>query len=110
MASRKTLGVAVALLLLSVPVAASAQERSAPKPSQPPKSVKAGSVTAPEGITKDQADAILNELMQIRLLPGKTATACLAHAYGHSCPTRKRKDKDGGRLLTGPERCSFDAG
>src|SRR2546422_8716545 len=68
MASRKTLGVAVALLLLSVPVAASAQERSAPKPSQPPKSVKAGSVTAPEGITKDQADAILNELRQIRLL------------------------------------------
>ena len=70
MTSRKNPAVAVVLLLLSVAVAASAQESSAPKPSKPLKSVKAGSVTInpPEGMTKEQADAILNELRQIRLL------------------------------------------
>ena len=69
MTSRKSLAVAIVLLLLSVAVAASAQESSPPKPSKPPKSVKAGSVTnIPEGMTKEQADAILNELRQIRLL------------------------------------------
>ena len=86
MTSRKNLAVAVAVLLLSVAVAASAQESSAPKPSKPRKSLKAGSVTInmPEGMTKEQADAILNELRQIRLLlekqqqqawPTPTATA-----------------------------------
>ena len=84
MASRKNLGIAVVLLLLSVAVAASAQERVAQKPSRPPKSVKAGSATMPEGMTKEQADAILNELRQIRLLlekqqqqasPARTPTA-----------------------------------
>ena len=70
MTSRMNLAVAVVSLLLSVAVAASAQESSAPKPSKPPKSVKAGSGTSsmPEGMTKEQADAILNELRQIRLL------------------------------------------
>ncbi len=68
MTSRKNLAVAVAVLFLSVAVAASAQEGSAPKPSKPPKSVKASSETMPEGMTKEQADAILNELRQIRLL------------------------------------------
>ena len=89
MTSRKNLAVAVVLLLLSVAVASSAQESSAPKPSKPPKSVKAGSVptSMPEGMTKEQADAILDELRQIRLLlekqrqhasPTPTATATSA--------------------------------
>jgi len=58
----------LALVALS-PVAFS-QQPAKPKPAEPPRAVKAESVTInmPEGMTKDQADAILNELKAIHLL------------------------------------------
>jgi protein-disulfide isomerase len=76
------------LLLILWAAAAGAQTASAGKPvptapvapatkAAQSKSVKAESVTInmPEGITKDQADAILNELSQIRQLLARQQTA-----------------------------------
>jgi len=66
---------------LSLVLMASALSAQSPPPksdSAPPQSVKADSVTInmPEGMTKDQADAILNELRQIRqLLQNQQAAA-----------------------------------
>ncbi len=100
MTSRKNLAVAVVLVLLSVAVAASAQESSAPKPSKP---VKAGSVTInmPEGMTKEQADAILNELRQIRLLLEKQQQQALATPTPTAAPPENVKIKTAGGYSLG---------
>ena len=62
-------GLAVAAIVVLAATAFSQQAEPA-KSAKASKSVKADSVTInmPDGITKDQADAILNELKQIRLL------------------------------------------
>jgi len=77
---RKNSGLLALLLPLLVlsPVAFSQQAAKA-KPAETTKAVKADSVTInmPEGMTKDQADAILNELRQIRQLLEKQQTAAV---------------------------------
>jgi protein-disulfide isomerase len=76
------LGLVAGLLLAA---AAFSQQAAKPKPAETSKSVKAESVTInmPEGMTKDQADAILNELKaihQLLLNPPATRTATAAPA------------------------------
>ena len=64
-------------------IAASSQQPAQEKPANPSKQVKADSVTInmPDGITRDQADAILNELKQIhQLLATQQAAAAAAPA------------------------------
>src|SRR5947209_987132 len=66
----------VALSLIALPASLGAQ--SAKKEASPPGSqVKAGAVTInmPEGMSKDQADAILNELKAIHQLLNQQAVA-----------------------------------
>ena len=73
--------VAVAILLLTA--AAFSQQAEPAKPAPASESVKAESVTInmPEGMTRDQADAILNELKQIHQLLANQQTAA-AQARG----------------------------
>jgi len=77
------------LLVLS-PVAFS-QRAAKTKPAETPKAVKADSVTInmPEGMSKDQADAILNELRQIRQLLEKQQTAAAVPAPAAPAPLEK---------------------
>jgi protein-disulfide isomerase len=78
----------VALLsVLALSTVMVAQQAAKPKPAETTKSVKAETVTInmPEGMTKDQADAILNELKAIHQLlqaqqPNTRATAAPATA------------------------------
>jgi protein-disulfide isomerase len=69
-----------AALLLICAVAASSQQPAPAKPATTSKSVKADSVTInmPDGMTRDQADAILNELKQIHQLLQNQQTAAAA--------------------------------
>jgi protein-disulfide isomerase len=72
----KWTALAAAALVISA-VAASSQQAAQGKPASPSKSVKADSVTInmPDGITRDQADAILNELKEIHQLLANQQTA-----------------------------------
>jgi protein-disulfide isomerase len=79
---RMALGCTAMLVLAA---AAFSQQAAKPKPVETSKSVKAESVTInmPEGMTKDQADAILNELKaihQLLLNPPATRIAATAPA------------------------------
>jgi protein-disulfide isomerase len=60
--------------------AAFSQQTAPAKPASPSKSVKADSLTInmPDGITRDQADAILNELKEIHQLLANQQTAAAA--------------------------------
>jgi len=78
----------VAMLVLAA--AAFSQQAAKPKPAETSKAVKAESVTInmPEGMTKDQADAILNELKAIhQLLLNPPATRTAAAAPAPAAPT-----------------------
>jgi len=80
----------VAIAQEKAPYAAPAQPAKAEKPSAPPKQVKADSVTInmPEGMTHDQADAILNELKAIhQLLLNQQNTAKAAAPTAAPAPT-----------------------
>jgi protein-disulfide isomerase len=81
------LGLVTMLLLAS---AGLSQQAAKPKPAETSKAVKAESVTInmPEGMTKDQADAILNELKAIhQLLLNPPATKTAAAAPAPAAPT-----------------------
>jgi protein-disulfide isomerase len=78
----------------ATPNPASAKESVAAKPSAASKTVKADSVTInmPEGMTKDQADAILNELKAIhQLLLNPPATRAAAAPAPATPPSDKVK-------------------
>jgi protein-disulfide isomerase len=78
----------VLVAAVAMSAAAFAQQSAPAKPAETPKSVKAESVTInmPEGMTKDQADAILNELKAIHqlLLTQQTTRAASAPAAAPS--------------------------
>jgi protein-disulfide isomerase len=81
------LGLVTMLLLAS---AGLSQQAAKAKPAETSKAVKAESVTInmPEGMTKDQADAILNELKAIhQLLLNPPATRTAAAAPAPAAPT-----------------------
>lgn len=69
------------------------QQAAPSKPAETPKSVKAESVTInmPEGMTKDQADAILNELKAIHQLLLNPPTTRAAAATPAATPSDKVK-------------------
>jgi protein-disulfide isomerase len=84
-----TRAVFAAIAAVALGAATFAQQAAPAKPAETPKSVKAESVTInmPEGMTKDQADAILNELRQIRqLLERQQATAAAQLARPATAP------------------------
>jgi protein-disulfide isomerase len=88
---RKGLGFVAVLVLAAT---ASSQQAAKPKPTETSKSVKAESVTInmPEGMTRDQADAILNELKSIhQLLLNPPATRAAAAAPAAPAPNEKVK-------------------
>jgi protein-disulfide isomerase len=80
MKTKWTVLAAAAMAILAA--AASSQQAAPEKPANPSKQVKADSVTInmPDGITRDQADAILNELKQIHTLLANQQTAAAAAA------------------------------
>lgn len=85
-----------------VPAAADANAARA-KSAAPTKRVKAGSVTInmPEGMTKDQADAILNELRQIRQLLEKQQPSAAAQAPAPPAAAQNAKVNIGGLAVLG---------
>lgn len=103
MTSTRNLTVQAVLLLMSVAVAASAQESSNPKAPKPPKLVKARSVTnsMPEGMTKEQAEAILRELKQIRLLLEKQQQQVSVTSAPPAAPPEKVRISDVGGYSLG---------
>jgi protein-disulfide isomerase len=83
----------VAIVLLSA--AAFSQQAEQGKPANASKSVKAESVTInmPEGMTRDQADAILNELKQIHQLLQNQQNAAAQANRAAAAPTQAPSDK-----------------
>jgi protein-disulfide isomerase len=85
---------AAAILALSVPGVS--QQADKPKSDQTTKTVKGESVTInmPEGMTHDQADAILNELKQIhQLLQNQQTAAAQARPTAAATPAPPTSDK-----------------
>lgn len=79
---------AAAIIILATP--GFSQQSDKPKPDQTSKTVKGESVTInmPEGMTHDQADAILNELKQIhQLLQAQQNAAAQTRAAAAPAPT-----------------------
>jgi protein-disulfide isomerase len=83
----------VAIVMLSS--AAFSQQADKAKPATTSKSVQAGAVTInmPEGMSRDQADAILDELKQIHLLLQTQQTAQANRAVAAAAPAPPVSDK-----------------
>lgn len=81
----------VSAVMTALSSAVLAQEGKQKKAAEPAKSISSGPVTInlPEGMTKDQADAILNELRQIRqLLERQNGTQAAAPSAAPAVPEK----------------------
>src|SRR5208337_2865094 len=80
------------VVIMAVTSAAFSQQAAKTKPAETSKTVKAESVTInmPEGMTKDQADAILNELKAIHQLLQSQQSAAAAKATPAPAPVSEK--------------------